>query len=253
MSIKQTFAKNVKGYSSGFGQIVGDGPEAFFCMVFLTGLVGVGIGGFGAGGVIDAMDRIDNTPQIGQEISLQQHQAALANLAAQRDALDKMGGYTPAGVSALQNLIDIPEEAQQNRAEMEQKNHTYRSLLNDFVTSVHLDTRLNEADVKSLAEQFETVHGQIEEVTRFENGIDYADIMESRARTAGKTYGSELEKAQAVNEMADGFSWNNFSFSGSLGLFLFPWLLAIAGGIAHRPLDRWSKEQPAKKTGKYTH
>jgi hypothetical protein len=253
MSIKQTFAKTVKGYSSGFGEIISTEPAAFFTMAFFTGLIGVGVGGFGAGGVIDAMDRIDNTPQIGQEISIQQHQAALANLAAQRDALDKMGGYTPSGVSALKNLIDIPEDAQQNRAEMEQKNQSYRSLLNDFATSIHLDTRLNEADVKNLAEQFEAVHGQIEDVTRFENDIDYADIMESRVRADGGTFGTELEKAQAVNDMADGFSWNNFSGAGALGIFLFPWLLAIAGGLAHRPLDRWSKEQPVKKAGKYTH
>ena len=253
MGIKQKFAKTVKGYSSGFGEVISEEPGAFFAMVFITGLVGVGIGGFGAGGVIDAMDRIDNTPQIGQEISIQQHQAALANLAAQRDALDKMGGYTPSGVSALQNLIDVPEDAQQNRAEMEQKNQSYRSLLNDFTTSIHLDTRLNEADVKNLAEQFEAVHGKIENVTSFKNGIDYADIMESRARTDGGTYGTELEKAKYVNEKASGFSGNNFSGTGALGLFLFPWLLAMAGGIAHRPLERWSKEQPAKKAGKYTH
>jgi hypothetical protein len=247
MSIKQKFAKTLKGYSSGFGEVVGEGPELLLAMGIFTGIVGVGIGGFGVGGVMDAMDDIDNRPQIGQEISIQQHQAALANLAEQRNALNEMGGYTPAGVSALQNLIDIPEDAQQNRATMEQQNQTYRSLLNDFVTSVHLDTRLNEADVKSLAEQFEATHGQIEDVTSFEHGIDYADIMESRARTDGSTYGTELKKAQAVNDMADGFSANNFSTGGALGLFLFPWLLAIAGGLAHKPLDRWSKEQPVKK------
>lgn len=195
MSIKQKFAKTLKGYSSGFGEVVGEGPELLLTMGILTGILGVGIGGFGVGGVMDAMDDIDNRPQIGQEISIQQHQAALANLAEQRNALNEMGGYTPAGVSALQNLIDIPEDAQQNRATMEQQNQTYRSLLNDFVTSVHLDTRLNEADVKSLAEQFEATHGQIEDVTSFEHGIDYADIMESRARTDGSTYGTELKKS----------------------------------------------------------
>lgn len=247
MSIKQKFAKTLKGYSSGFGDVVGEGPELLLMMGIFTGIIGVGIGGFGAGGVTDAMNQIDSTPQIGQEISIQQHQAALANLAAQRNALNEMGGYTPAGVSALQNLIDIPEDAQQNRATMEQQNQTYRSLLNDFVTSIHLDTRLNEADVKSLAEQFEAVHGQIEDVTAFEHGIDYADIMESRARADDDTYGSELQKAKDVNNMADGFSANNFNTGGALGLFLFPWLLAIAGGLAHKPLDRWSKDKPAKK------
>ncbi|TNE27589.1 MAG: hypothetical protein EP349_08975 [Alphaproteobacteria bacterium] len=247
MSIKQKFAKTLKGYSSGFGEVVGEGPELLLMMGIFTGIIGVGIGGFGAGGVMDAMDRMDNTPQIGQEISIQQHQEALANLAEQRATLDKMGGYTPAGVSALQNLIDIPEDAQQNRAAMELQNQIYHSLLNDFVTSVHLDTRLNEADVKSLTEQFEATHGQVEDVTPFDNGIDYADIMESRARADGGTYDTEFDKAKGINNMADGFSWNNFSTGGALGLFLFPWLLAIAGGLAHKPLDRWSREQPAKK------
>jgi len=251
MSIKQTFAKTLKGYSSVFGEIISDGPETLVGLALITGIVGVGLGGFGAGGVMDAMDNIDNTPQIGQEISIQQHQAALANLAEQRATLDKMGGYTPSGVSALKNLIDIPEDAQQDRATLEQQNQGYRSLLNDFVTSIHLDTRLHEADVKSLAEQFEATHGQIEDVTAFKHGIDYADIMESRARADGGTYETELKKAQAVNDMADGFSANNFAPFGALGVFLFPWLLAIAGGLAHKPLDRWAKEQPTKKGFKH--
>jgi len=249
--LKQKFADKALGYIGSFRDVVLYDEETFITGTILTIALGVTIGGVGIGTVIDNMDTIDGTPQIGQEISVQQHTEALATLQAQRDILSDHDGYIPPAVSSLENLITVPKVAQDTRDDYEVQKDKYKGLMDDFMTSVHLDERLNEADVMELVENFEGTHGPVELVTSFSAGVDYADIMESRVRIGDQEFVSELEEAQFVNEAASGFSKNNFNGYGALGFTLLPWLLFFAGAAAERPLGRWKRGE-TKRSG-YKH
>ncbi len=249
--LKQRFAEKVLNYVGSFRDEVLYDEETFTTAAFLSVALGAAVGGVGIGAVMDNMDAIDATPQIGQEVSIQQHTEALATLQAQRDVLSDHEGYIPPAVSSLENLIEVPQVTQDTRDDYEVQQDKYKGLMDDFMTSVHLDTRLNEADVMELVETFEDTHGAVEFVTSFDDGVDYADIMESRARTSAQEFDSELEKAQFVNEAASGFSKNNFNFYGALGFSVLPWLLFFAGAAAERPLGRWKRGE-TKRSG-YKH
>ncbi len=247
MGIKRGIGKFGDGYKKEFGGVAAAAPIG---TLIFTALFGIGTGGFGTGVAIDALNITDDQPRAGQQVSIEQHRQALANLETQREALAELGGYAPQGTSALERLIEIPQDAQANRQAAEAQQQNYRSAMNDFITSVHLDARLNEQDVQNLVTEFKAEHGKISEVTDFRRSIDYADLNVTRAWAENRDFASEFEKAKAVNERAAGYTPSNFSTKGALGTALAPWLLLILTGMAGGPLRRWANEKPKPKKTK---
>jgi len=249
MGIKKSFAKKALNYNRSLGRAIDDTPLP----IIVFGLAGLTVA-FGGGWAIDAYKPLENQPQMGQEASIQQHQSALTQLQETRDALRTVQGddhFTP---QLLNSIIEAPENQANNDDGAERLKDDYNRMLNAFVGSVHIDSRLNEADAQKLLTDFESAHGAVDKVTSFA-ALDYNDLYEARtwAEKHGQD-GNELQQAQAINERADKTrEWGVF-LGGGIGTFIGPWLLMLLIAIPGGTLRRWEKETPKpKKTGKYTH
>lgn len=250
MGLKKSFAKGARGYQNEMKAFFNEwGPVP----VFLAGILGAGIG-FGTTFAVDGFKPLEDRPQLGQEIAVQQHEAALVQLEQQHNALktaQSAAHFTP---QALGTIIELSEEDRGNSgAALEIKNN-YDRLLNAFVTSVHVDKRLNEADAQKLLTAFEKAHGRVDDVTDFQKSLDYNDLLEARAWAAENVTGSETDIAMAVNERAGKTrEWSTFWTVGG-GTAALPFLTMILFGLMGGTLQRWEREEPKpKKPGKYTH
>lgn len=250
MGLKKSFAKGARSYQSGMKEFFDEcGPVP----IFLAGIIGAGVG-FGSSLAVDGFKPLENQPQMGQEVAVQQHQAALVQLEQQHNALQNAQSAAHFTPQALGSIIELSEEDRGNSGAAVETRNNYDRLLNAFVTSVHVDKRLNETDAQQLLTAFENAHGQIDDVTDFKASLDYNDLHEARAWVAENVTGSETDIAMAVNKRADQTNeWSTFWTVGS-GAAALPFLTMILFGLMGGTLRRWESGQPKpKKTGKYAH
>ncbi|TNE27587.1 MAG: hypothetical protein EP349_08965, partial [Alphaproteobacteria bacterium] len=99
MGLKKSFAKKALNYNRTLAREIHDTPLPL--VVF--GIAGLAVA-FGGGWATDAYKSLEDQPQIGQEASIQQHQAALTQLQEQRDALISAQGnerFTPGLLTSI--------------------------------------------------------------------------------------------------------------------------------------------------------
>ena len=245
MGLKKSFASKANGYQRGMKEIFYEcGPVP----VFLAGILGAGIG-FGTTFAVDAYKPLESQPQLGQEIAVQQHQAALVQLEQQHNTLKNAQSAAHFTPQALGSIIELSEEDRGNSgAALEIQNH-YNKLLNAFVTSVHVDKRLNEADAQQLLTAFENAHGRVDAVTDFKKGMDYNDLYEARAWAAENVTGSEMEIATAINERAGETNEGKTFWTIGSTTAALPFLTMILFGLMGGTLRRWERDQPKPKSG----
>ena len=244
-SKKQAFAKGARGYAEIFGEVLVEAPPVPF---IAAAILGAAVGGASIG-VIDATKPLDDTPQLGQEIAIDQYEAALDVLSEKRDAYRKAQGSSYFTPGPLENIIDVTEDDKGNKDAAVAAETSYKSLLDSFVSSVHLDARLNEEDAKGLLDSFEQAHGQIEDVTSFEYELDYNDLMEARASSELAQDASDENKAKQINQLADTNLEENFWMISGVTAGV-PFALAIIFGLMGGTLRRWEKNEPKKRKPK---
>ena len=245
MGLKKSFAKGALGYQSGMKEFFNEcGPIP----IIFAGILGAGIG-LGSTFAVDAFKPLENQPQLGQEIAIQQHQAALVQLEQQHNVLKNAQSAAHFTPQALGSIIELSEEDRGNSGAALEIQNNYNRLLNAFVTSVHVDKRLNEADAQQLLTAFENAHGRVDAVTDFNKRLDYNDLYEARAWAAENTTGSETDIAKAVNQRAgETNEWNSFWTVGGTTAAL-PFLTMILFGLMGGTLRRWERDQPKPKSG----
>jgi hypothetical protein len=250
MGLKKSFAKKANSYQRSMKNYL---SEADILFVIPPAILGAALG-FGSSFAIDTLKPLDNQPHMGQEIAVQQHQAALTQLEQQHKALQDAQSAAHFTPQSLGEIIPLTEEDQSNKGSAIEIQKQYESMLDAFVTSVHVDKRLNEADAKSLMEAFEATHGDIEEVTSF-TGLDYNDLDEARAWAGEPSEAvSEKELAQSINKYADQTHEQGTSLMIGGGAAVLPFLISILFAMMGGPLRRWETETPKPtKPGKYTH
>lgn len=251
MGLKKSFAKKANSYQRGMRGYLNDGgPMAFIPPAIVGAIIG-----FGSTLATDSLKPVNDQPQMGQEIAVQQHQAALTQLAQQHKALQKAQSAAHFTPQSLGTIIELSEEDQNNKGTAIELENRYHTLLDAFVTSVHVDQRLNEANAKSLLQAFEAEHGAIEDVTSFQAGLDYNDLDEARAWVGDPSSGeSEKERAQRINNRADETNESNTFWTVGSTAAALPFLISILFAMMSGPLRRWEYEQPKpQKPGKYTH
>ena len=251
MGLKKSFAKNANSYQREMKDALTEvGP----LVLFPAAIIGVAIG-FGGLTATDAFKPVNDDPHLGQGIAIQQHQAAITELAQQHKALQDAQSAAHFTPQSLGTIIDLSEEDQNNKGTAIETESHYKTLLDAFVTSVHVDKRLNEADAQTLLQAFETEHGDIEDVTSFKNGLDYNDLDEARAQVGDRQNGeSEQEFAQSINKQADKANdWTAFWVVGGTTTAL-PFLASILFAMMGGPLRRWERDVPKpRNNGKFNH
>jgi len=248
--IKQKFAKFALGHNDFWSEGFRDaGPLP----IVLMGIMGAAIGGIGIP-VTDAVKGLEDIPQIGQEVALEQYDGVLGQLSSVRAELDGVKGAAHQMPETLGNMLNLEggdAEAMQSSTEAQAR---YDQLRDGFVTSVHLDQRLNEEDVRDLITEFETAHGEIEDVTSFDHGLDYNDLNEARLWSEDLSDSSELDKAKAINARADEVNEKEIPLIIGGVVSGLPLLLMLLISIGRRPLTNWSQGRPAvPKSQKFQH
>lgn len=248
--IKQKFAKFALGHnefwSEGF-KVAGPVP------LMLMGVMGAAIGGLSIP-VTDAVKGLEDTPQIGQEVALEQYDGVLEQLSSVRAELNDVKGAAHQMPETLGNMLNLEGADAAEKQSSTETQARYDQLRDGFVTSVHLDQRLNEEDVKDLLTEFETAHGAIEDVTSFAYGLDYNDLNEARLWAADLSDSSELDKAKAINERADEVHEGDIPLIVGGVASGLPLLLMLLISLARRPLTNWSQGRPAvPKSQKFQH
>ena len=248
MGVKKTFAKKALNYNRKMGHAFNESPGP----LALSLLAGAAVA-FGGGYAVDAYKPLENQPQMGQEASIQQHQTALTQLQEQRDALISAQGNENFTPGLLTSIIETAPADQAEKAQAERLATEYNRMMEAFIGSVHIDTRLNEQDAKQLVTAFEAAHGDVDDVTSFQK-LDYNDLFEARSWAAEEANsGSELERAKAVNERADQTrEWGAF-LGGGIGTAAAPWLLMLLIAIPGGMLRRWETEKPKPKKTQFKH
>ena len=248
--IKQKFAKLALGHNEfwngGFRQA---GPAPLMVMF----LMGGAIGGLSIP-VMDGVKALEDTPQIGQEVALEQYGSVLEQLSDVRAELNGVKGATHEMPETLGDMLNLGEDAVVSKQASIETKTRYDQLRDGFVTSVHLDQRLNEEDVKGLMTAFETTHGAIEDVTSFEQGLDYNDLNEARLWAEDLSDMSELDKAKVINERADEFHGERANLIIGGVASALPLFLMLLISLAKRPLTNLSQGRPAvPKSQKFQH
>lgn len=244
-SKKQAFAKGARGYAKVFGEVLVEAPPAPF---IISAILGAAVGGAGIG-LIDLAKPLDDTPQLGQEIAIEQYESALNVLSEKRDVYRQAQGSAYFTPGPLENIIEVTEDDKGNKNSAIEAETSYKSLLDSFVSSVHLDARLNEKDAKSLLDNFEQAHGQIEDVTSFEHELDYNDLMDARASDELAQDAPDMNKAQQINRLSNTNLEESFwtIAGGAAGT---PFILAILFGLMGGVFERWEKNEPKKRKPK---
>jgi len=167
-------------------------------------------------------------------------------LSEKRDAYRDAQGSAYFTPGPLENIIEVTEDDKGNKNSAIEKETAYKSLLDSFVSSVHLDERLNERDAKSLLDNFEQAHGQIEDVTTFEYELDYNDLMDARASDELAQDAPDVSKAKQINQLSNTNLEESFwTIAGSAAGT--PFILAILFGLMSGVFKRWEKNEPKKR------
>jgi len=251
MSFRKSFAKKANSYQRGMKNYMNE-ADIFFVVPPLIIGAALGLGGAFS---TDVLKPLDSQPHMGQEIAVQQHQAALTQLKEQQNALKEAQSAAHFTPQSLGTIIELSAEDQSNKGNAIEIQNQYSSMLDAFVTSVHVDKRLNETDAKNLMETFETAHGAIEDVTSFHTALDYNDLDEARAWVDERAADEDEQfLARSINSRASEVNEKSafLAVGGTAALlpFLLSLLLATMGG----PLKRWERDVPKpKNTGKFNH
>lgn len=249
--LKKKFGEKALGYNKIMGECLAEVPPF---PIFVAGILGLATGSLTMLST-DALKPLEDQPQMGQEIAIQQHTEALNTLEEQRNAFvqaQSASHYTP---ESLSSLITLSDEDKNNTGDAIATEEQYNDLLTAFVTAVHVDKRLNEVDAQNLISNFENTHGQVEDVTDFKYGIDVNDLMEARAQVEQYQDLTEKERAEAINaQAASANDWETFVTVGG-GTAGFPFVASILILMFGGTLKRWRDDKPKPKhnTGKFNH
>lgn len=144
--------------------------------------------------------------------------------------------------TALRTLSEAKDEYVNRETVFSDEKAKYQSLMDRFVTEIHIDNNIDERNAKKLLTNFEMEHGSIEDVTSFSQPLDYNELHEARAYVNGRNEILDTkEKALWVNRQAGAINRPGIAWSTLALGYILPLICLGYSSTRRTKLESWAK------------